>query len=123
MQLFHGAVLAMGNAKHIVYSKNHEVYLHLVQTNADEILSALVCDVNKLPMQAWAGRSAYVQCHQVDTRRAVLNEESQLVLSVQSLRKADNRYRSLFTMPGMDRHKPSIDNGWALRLCVYPLST
>ena len=84
-----GGILAMDNAKHTAYRKNHEVYLHLVQTNADKILSALVYDVNKLPMQAWAGRSAYVQCHQVDTQRAVLSEESQLVLSVQSLCKAD----------------------------------
>ena len=59
--------------------------------------------------------------HVVDTRRVVPNEEyrrpvlycpSKGWMSECSC-KADDRYRSLFTMPGMDRRETGIINGWA----------
>ena len=71
------------------------------------------------------GRSRAVQSgrHVTDTWRAVPNEESLDVLSCtvhpkagcQSVRKEDDRYRSLFTTPGTDRRETAIGtiNGWA----------
>ena len=51
----------------------------------------------------------------VDTRRVVPNKESRhpVLYSLskagcQSICKADDRYLSLFTMPGMDRRKTGI---------------
>ena len=61
------------------------------------------------------GRSGHVRCHQVDTRKAVPNEESRRPVlycpskaGYQSIRKADDRYRSLFTTPGMDQRETGI---------------
>ena len=46
-------------------------------------------------------------CHQIDTWRAVPNKVSQ------SIHKADDRHRSLLTMPRMDQCKTGTINGWA----------
>ena len=58
--------------------------------------------------------------HVVDTRRVVLNEESQRLsctvhpkAACQNIRKVADRYCSLFTMPGTDRRKTGIIKGWA----------
>ena len=54
-----------------------------------------------------AGRSGHVRCHQVDTWRGVPNKYLD-VLSVMSVQWRDDRYHSLFTTPGTDRHETGI---------------
>ena len=50
-----------------------------------------------------------MRCHQVDTRSVVRNKEPQSPFTVppkvgcQSIRKADDRYHSLFTTPVTDQ--------------------
>ena len=67
----------------------------------------------------------------VDTWRAVLNEESRRLVcctvrpmaGYQSVHKADDRYRSLFTMPRTDQRETGILTVGHRPPCVYHLST